>query len=205
MDAEFARSSAPQPTQAALHTLLSRMSRVRIVEGGMAGGEPLGRTVLLEVEDEAALEELRNALTILDGPAGHCGCHGDPSLELRSFQGERLAVLGIHHGQTLRWAEWKDDAELMDGRRLLDWMAHRGVDKPLASYQEALQLKEEGERKRKAWLQAMPLELKQLPEDLWKKAAASNDLTPVLDAIKATGSDGSARILGLFRWFGSGW
>ncbi|MEZ6072232.1 MAG: hypothetical protein R3C10_18735 [Pirellulales bacterium] len=89
--------------------------------------------MLLDISDEADLAELKQALAILDGPCGHCMCFGEPTLELRSNQQERLAVLSIHHGHSLRCAAWKDDAELIDERRLLTgWptmacLAARGI------------------------------------------------------------------------------
>ena len=39
-------------------------------------------------------------------------------LELTSAHGERLAVLGVHHGVAIRWSAWKDDATLVDGQAL---------------------------------------------------------------------------------------
>jgi hypothetical protein len=121
---EYMRSRAPQPTQAALDALLARVGRVRVLDDGMANGHPLGDRVLVDCALASDLAELKQSMAILDGSGGHCMCCGKPTLELFSRQGESLAVLGIHHGRSVRWNAWKDDAELLDGRRLLDWLAN---------------------------------------------------------------------------------
>ena len=57
-------------------------------------------------------------------------CLGDPHLALRSADGEELALLSLHHGIGVRWDEaWSQDAGLVDGRKILDWLAEHGFDK----------------------------------------------------------------------------
>lgn len=67
---DYVQSRAPQPTQTAFNGMLAKVGRVRVLEGGMANGQPLGNTVLLEIATESDLEELKLALVILDGPYG---------------------------------------------------------------------------------------------------------------------------------------
>jgi hypothetical protein len=170
----------------------------------MADGRPLGSAVLLDVAGAPVLTELKQTLAILDGPGGHCMCHGEPTLELLSPQGEPLTALGVHHGRSVRWAAWKDDAELLDGRRLLEWLDHRGVPGPLHEYLEEQRRQEQGQADWQRWWGAMPDCLKQLPADVWERAAETNDLTPVQESLAAAYLEPQARILALFRWFGSG-
>ncbi len=201
---DYLQSRAPQPTQAVFDSLLSRVERVRVLEGGMANGRPLGSTVLLDIAGEPDLTELKQALEILDGPGGHCMCYGEPSLELLSWRSEPLAVLGIHHGRSVRWAAWKDDAELVDGRRLLDWLAQRGVTGPLSEFLEGQRSEEQGRIDWQRWVAAMPDCLKHLSKDVWQYVAKTSDLTPVQESLAAAYPEQRARILALFRWFGNG-
>jgi hypothetical protein len=201
---DYVRSRAPQPTQTAFDEMLSSVTRVRVLEGGMASGRALGNTVLLDIAVESDLAELKKALSILDGPGGHCMCCGEPTLELLSRQSEPLAVLGIHHGRSVRWAAWKDDAELLDGRRLLDWLAQRGVPGPLAEVLEGQRREEQAWADWQRWEAAMPDCLKQLQADVWQRVTEKGDLTPVEEALSVTYPDLRVRILALFRWFGTG-
>lgn len=201
---DYMRSRAPQPTQAALDSLLSRVARVRALEGGMANGRPLGNAVLLDTSMEFDLAELKQSLAILDGPGGHCMCCGGPTLEFLSSQSETLAAIGIHHGRSVRRAAWKDDAELLDGHRLLDWLAQRGVPGPLAEFFEAQQRDEQGRADWLRWQAAMPDCLKQLPTDVWQRVTETSDLTPVQQALSTEYPDLRTRILAIFRWFGNG-
>ncbi|MFN7732304.1 MAG: hypothetical protein ACK5OB_10380 [Pirellula sp.] len=204
MTLDYLRSQAPQPTQAAFNNLLARLSRVRVLEGGMAYGRPLTNTVLLDISMESDLEELKRALEILDGPAGHCYCCGEPTLEFLSSQNESIAVIGLHHGHSVRWEAWKDDAELLDGRRLLNWLAQRGVPGPLDKFLDGLRKDEQSRAAWQRWQSAMPDCLKQLTAEVWQRIQETNDLTPVRESLRTAYPDLSAQILSLFRWFGTG-
>ena len=126
----YLRSNAPEPSQAALEEVLVRSRRVRVFRGGAVAGKPLKEEVVLDTDEVEAISSLREALRITDGPAGHCMCHGDMTIELMEPSGSRLAVIGVHHGRTIRWNEWKDDAELIERGRLLDWLTRHGVAYP---------------------------------------------------------------------------
>ncbi|MCE2750541.1 MAG: hypothetical protein LW720_01490 [Pirellula sp.] len=201
---DYVRSQMPQPTQTAFDGLLARVARVRVLEGGMADGRPLGNAVLLDTAGESDLAELKQSLAILDGPAGHCLCCGGPTLEFLSSQSESLAALGIHHGLSVRWAAWKDDAELLDGRRLLDWLAQRGVPSPLAEFLDQQRREEQRRADWQRWLAAMPDCLKQLPPGAWQHVTETSDLTAMQESLSAAYPNLRTRILALFRWFGNG-
>src|SRR5581483_6213885 len=85
---------------------------------------------LLTVTKPAELAELRECLRIAYSGL-HCICMGGPVLEVSGEGGVR-ATITLHHGQSIRWdSEWRWDAELADGRRLIEWLAARGVRGPL--------------------------------------------------------------------------
>jgi len=201
---EHAVSHAPHPTQAALDGLFEKVARIRVLEGGMAHGKALGRSVLLDVMDAADIKELCGRLAILDGPAGHCMCLGDPSLQLLSATGDSLAVIGLHHGHGLRWSAWKDDASLLDGLALLEWFAGRGVEGPLAKYHEAQREREKQNAAQQRWAAAMPAGFNGISAADWQQMAESNDLVPALGAIFTAHPNRNDAILALLRWLGSG-
>jgi hypothetical protein len=201
---QHAGSRAPQPTQAALDALFAKAARARVLDGGLISGKALNETVLLDVRDETGLTELRARLAILDGPGGHCMCHGGPSVELRTASDEVLAVIGLHHGHGLRWNVWKDDAVLNDGLALLEWLASRGVEAPLAAYRKAHEMQEQQRAARQRWAAAVPAGISALRQAEWQRMAEGDDLTPALDALWAAHPDRRAAIRALFAWFGSG-
>ena len=134
---DYIDSSAPNPTQSSLDTLLSQTRGVRVYSGGASRGEPLSDEPLWEITDEIALESLGIALRINDGPHGHCMCHGDAALEFLGASGDRLAVIGVHHGESIRWNAWCEDAELTRGSKILKWLNDRGVWDGLQHHRKA--------------------------------------------------------------------
>lgn len=65
---EYVQSTASQPTQASLDAMLDRTTRIRVIDGGMEGDKPMGRTVLAEVADPEGLATLRDCLRIIEDP-----------------------------------------------------------------------------------------------------------------------------------------
>lgn len=125
---EYLRSTAPQPTQASLDRFLGQVVDVRVFANGAHKDSLLGEDVLLaEVNDRDSLMALGRALSIVDGPSGHCMCYGGPTLELLAQNNRRLALLTVHHGQSIRWTAWQDDASLVDPDKLAAWLADRGI------------------------------------------------------------------------------
>jgi len=124
---EYMRSTAPSPTQASLDTVLGQVVGVRVFANGAHKDSLIGEDVLLaEVDDRDSVTALGRALRIVDGPSGHCMCYGGPTLELLAPNNRRLTLLTVHHGQSIRWAAWKDDASLVDPSTLAAWLADRG-------------------------------------------------------------------------------
>lgn len=200
---EYLNSSAPQPTQATLDSLMDQVRAVRVFKDGCNGDTLLGNDVLLEVSEPTAVTALRIAIRIIDGPAGHCMCSGGPTLEMLSADRSRLALLSIHHGTTIRWNRWKDDAELIESSLLLDWLAQRGVVGPLRDFQAQEAFQSQREQNMDRWLAGMPGPL--LPK--WSDACdqfGHYDVVPLRVALEHGLPDVGERILALLEWFGSG-
>jgi tetratricopeptide (TPR) repeat protein len=125
----YEESSAPDPAQRDLDIVLPRVTRVRAIASGMFRGRAMGSEVVLETMDAKALTDFRKALRIVEDPATftHCGCLGGPTLELYADQ-ELVATIGLQHGHSFRWAQWKHDARLRDGQVLTDWLLRYGID-----------------------------------------------------------------------------
>jgi hypothetical protein len=62
-------------------------------------------------------------------------CHGDAGILLFDGSGNQVAAIGVHHGHAIRWDQWKDDAQLVDGWLLIDWLLDHGIDYPLSEDQ----------------------------------------------------------------------
>ncbi|HSF81475.1 MAG TPA: hypothetical protein VLA49_09590 [Anaerolineales bacterium] len=214
----------PNPTQRSMDILIEKVTRARILAGGVSQGKALGDEVLLDVADPQAVIALRECLTIVEDERtfGHCMCLGDQALEL--YAGEQLAAtIGLHHGRSIRWEAWKYDALLKDGLRLLAWMAEQGLTSPLEAFQEA-QLREYVQRQALArWQQAMPACLYPFAEQMLATSGGmasfiplahqgqpgrieevTAKLAPLLEVLAVAYPQVEARILALLQWYGSG-
>lgn len=197
----YQESGAPQPTQASLAHALGHATRVQVLRGGSSDGLPLSKEVLATTEDPNTLEELRRSLQIREEGCGHCMCHGDPTLVLSNQHGDTLAVLGVHHGVAIRWREWKDDAELADGQRLLQWLATLGILYPKDEFERSRRQSLEFQAHAERWRAAIPPPLVGHPVFDLDLAFNPAPLTPVLESAFP---DMRERTLVLFEWFGHG-
>src|SRR5258708_4926662 len=153
---EYIQSKAPQPTQQSLDTMLEHAHAFRVIEGGVSGDKTLGNKILFEARDEKVLTSLGHFLQIVDGPAGHCMCHGDTAVELLDESDKCIAAIGVHHGINIRWSAWKDDAALVDGLGLLRWLADHGIQYPLQNYLASQRLRAGQEADWERFLAAVP-------------------------------------------------
>lgn len=153
---EYLNSTAPDPSQGVLDAVMAEVRRVRVLRGGMASDEPLEKVVLFETAKDTAISMLRETLRIVDGPAGHCMCYGDPTLELLGASSQRLALIAVHHGQSIRWKSWRHDARLVAGRPLLEWLAGHGATYPLEEYEANVRRQRAERGAWDRWLAAMP-------------------------------------------------
>jgi hypothetical protein len=200
---EYLNSTAPQPTQAALDSLLRLVSAVRVHEGGNHGGKVFGTKILLETDVPNDIALLCDALKIVERPSWHCMCYGGPTLELLTANRSQLALLGVHHGFSIRWDHWKDDAVLADGHLLLEWLAQRGVNEPLREFEASQVRQAEGQRNLERWLKAMPEALLPIRAEVLGEYGIVN-LAPLQTALERGLPDETLQILALLKWFGSG-
>ena len=121
---DYLASTAPDPTQSSLAAALSGASMVRIYADGACQGRPMGDEILYESDDAQEIAGLAAVLAIIEDPEtfGHCMCDGGPTLV---FSGAQEVVISLHHGRSIRWDAWRNDAMLVVGDRLVDWLADR--------------------------------------------------------------------------------
>ncbi len=202
LTAAYLESEAPNPTQLTLDEMLAGVTRVRVIDDGAAEGAALGNEVLLASADPESIESLRECLAIVEDPEsfGHCMCLGDLAIEFYGRQ-RPAATIGLHHGVSIRWDAWKHDAQLRDGAKILNWLAERGVTGPREEMEADRRRAEETMKAIDAWREATPPCL--IP--LWDvMMGAPLDIGPLQRALEDEYPDAHARILELFRWFGSG-
>jgi hypothetical protein len=120
--AEFFASNSPNPTQASLDAVLGRTTSVSVV----AMTNP--RRVFIETRDPVDVAEFRRCFAIHDDREsyGHAMCFGDVQLEL--YEGDKVLVAFEYFFRGfMRWDAWKGDAWFCEPKRLVDWMAARGL------------------------------------------------------------------------------
>lgn len=230
MTFDYLRSRAPAPTQKSLDAVLNKLRKVRVYEGGYVGWGPLGQETLFETENDRDLAELKECLRIKDALAGHCMCFGDPTIELLGEASEQLAVISLHHGRSIRWNHWKDDAELLNGLRVLTWLAERRVVYPRERYEKDLSKARALELDWQRWLDNMPSCLRPF-EDAMKGRFGRAVYVPLPDSknsglpprdqpekeehppqgivelqsvLMGACPDGRGRALALLAWYGNG-
>jgi hypothetical protein len=182
---------------------------VSIIEGGTSAGRAQGTKILATISDPSELSDLARLTSIEDGDFGHCLCFGEPALELHAEDGAVVAVLGLHHGEALRWDSWSSDAPLLHGPDLLEWLAPRGVQGPLAEFEEARRDAEAYEAQYRDWTEAIPTPLEGLRpviDELRQSGGMLNDETLVEFAgrLELSHPDPVEQTRLLLRWFGSG-
>lgn len=131
-DYMYGESSAPDPLQADLDEVLRLTTSVRVLSGGVFRGELQSNEVLVECSGSELVSALQKSLRINTDPStfNHCACFGGPTIELLD-NGTTVALIGLQHGQAIRWRRWKHDAKLLEGFSLEAWFKKQGVDPEL--------------------------------------------------------------------------
>ncbi|MBL1075946.1 hypothetical protein JK358_16230 [Nocardia sp. 2] len=187
----------------ALDRVLAGAHAVRVRE--MRGGS----TVLLDERDPIAVRALREALEVTALPGFVCMCWGDVTLDFHDAGDTPLTSVTLHHGYSLRWDGWPEDAVLADGVRSLEWLAVRGVSEPLREFRAAERRQAEHDRVTRLWVREIPGPLAVFTHlflDTSKSGGGLGgaDLEEVRAALIAAYPDPVVRILALFTWHAAG-
>ncbi|MFB8085752.1 hypothetical protein [Streptomyces sp. NPDC055992] len=190
----------------ALDGVLHRVYAVHAspVHGSEADGE-----IRVDFADPAEWAAFRAAVAVESLPGFDCMCGGDVRFEMLDRRGERLAVVFLHHGETLRWERWDGDAVLRDGRLLLDWLAGHGMTGPLREFEADRQRAAERSEEERGWLAAMPAGLEETADRILALSRTGGRPSPELlseltDRLRSAFPDPVQRVLALLDWYGSG-
>lgn len=198
MFVDFLNSTGPTPTQDSIDRVLGKMTRVKVLDGGMIGDKAMEGPVLLDCTDAISLEKLRSALAIKENPdpLNHCMCCGYPTLEIYE-EDQRIATLGIHHGHSIRWSAWKQDADFQDGFDLMQWLVERGITGPMKEFEIVRAEEEKLKKDIQLWFEAMP----PCFQPFWPEInrCSKSDLSTYTRALEQTRTS----MLSVFAWFGS--
>lgn len=116
----------------ALDEVLRNACHVRLVE--VRAGR---RAIVVDVTGAGELDRLRKVMAVRSLPGMACACMGDVRFEILDARLERLAVVLLHHGITLAWADWEGHGVLADGRALLRWLHEHGLGRQRTGRTEA--------------------------------------------------------------------
>ncbi|WP_131803431.1 MULTISPECIES: hypothetical protein [Pseudofrankia] len=164
---------------------------------------------MLDMADPAALRLLRGALAVDQTTDGYCMCAGELAFEFFDGSGWRIAVVGFHHGASLRWQGWDGDVRLRDGGRVLHWLADHGVVDPLARAAKRQRARQEAQLAQERWKTAAPAAVRDLV-DLAVAASGSSGVLPrsvcslVGRRLAEAIPDRVERAAALLIWYGSG-
>jgi hypothetical protein len=124
------------------------------------------------------------------------------SLEFRFRQQRKeLGAVTLHHGVSLRWQPFFDNAALADPEPLLDWLSARGITSEREEYEEARREDAEFEAAKARWRAAIPEALEPHWDTMRELRLEWPELNDVLTAAHPE-PVGRARVL--FRWLGHG-
>jgi hypothetical protein len=183
------------PTQGDLDAVIAAATQVTI-------REPVeSKTPAFETSEASELASLRHALRIRDGGIGHCMCFGDVALDFRRGA-EAAGTVTVHHGESLRWPPFFDNAALAEPDELVDWLAARGMPRLREQVEQNRRERLERGWLLSRWREAMPAAL----EPLWPlmRDPSRSAWPEVLDALDAEYPDPVSRARVLMEWLGHG-
>lgn len=118
-----------------LQELFLSVDKVLIKKGGVYNNKAIGQEIGLAFENPKDISEFVERLDVEEPhEVRYCMCAGSYAIEL--YSGEKLkATIGLHHGKAIRYIGWKGDAELNDGKGLVEWLAEKGYKEPLLDFE----------------------------------------------------------------------
>jgi hypothetical protein len=146
-----------------LKNMISDATRLSIHASRYAiDGDDKATRPLFETDDSNDIAAVVDGIRIDESKSGfHCMCEGTPFLKF--YRGEELlAIVGFHHGRSLRWAQgWPGDGMLtrQSGSFLVDWLANHGVRGPASEIMQAKEQQLTADRKTTRAIAGLPKEV----------------------------------------------
>ncbi len=182
--------------QADLVNLINRADKI-VVKDHNVEGSP----VLYESTDRNDLNALKDAIKIkLPEKELHCKCLGSASVYLYA-NGEKIGIISNQHSKNIRCNLWSTDVPIVDIESFLKWFDERKISGPRDEYESNVRAARESAEMEARWLNGMPESLKRF----WHHPRADHsDVSDHRVALAGEIPNQEARILALFKWFGSG-
>lgn len=184
------------------------LQQAHVVHAGSVNGGGVVGEIRVDLSDLVESARLRTAMAVESLPGFNCMCLGDVRFEVFDRTGERLAVVVLHHGATLRWEAWESDAVLADGRLLLAWLDGHGMPGPLLQFEADRLREQEWTVEERNWQAAMPAGLEGLADRILGLSRTGGSPAPELlaeltDRLHLIFPDPVERVLALLGWYGS--
>ncbi len=193
-----------KPSQVELDQMMIQADRILIIEGNIIGDRLQEKRVAYtctQVEDLAAF---RACLRIDEQSNGfHCMCPGQWTFVF--FQGEeQLAVIGYHHGVSIRWHRWQSDVYLREKGQLLGWLSAHGVTGPEQLVRENIRRQQQAEEAWQQWKKYIPACLTPFAHEMKENSSKTVDCDLLRRVLEEWHSDTMERVRLLVAWYGKG-
>lgn len=190
----------------ALDDVLGRAHTVRV---SLVGGDGTDTGLRVDLSDPVESARLGKAMAVGSLPGFRCMCLGDVRFEMADRSGGPLAVVVLHHGETLRWERWESDAVLADGRLLLAWLDGHGMPEPMRQYEADRRRADARAAEERDWLAAMPAGPAAAADRMLDLSRTGGRPSPELlaeltERLRQSYADPVERVLALLSWYGSG-
>lgn len=183
---------------AELQSRLIKADRLRVRSGGVCHRDQADEKTIFDSKIATEVSELAGRFQVTEeNSGGHCMCCGNPTFEF--YRGDTLiAMLGFHHGRTIRWADgnWPGDGMMEAGNAafLIDWLDQRGFNGPKKEWQDQRRQEAAARRRWQRYEAILP------PAVATRLNAAKNwdEITFILDSNVPKDAEGATLLLRLF-------
>jgi hypothetical protein len=190
----------PTPTNEGLAKLFIGIDKVIIKDGGVYEDKAMSDKIVLSISSADDIQKLNDFLNIDEQNTGfYCMCLGTYAIELYSNT-QLKATIGFHHGVSIRYHFWNGDAQLAKSDELLNFLAERGLTKPLDDSIEQKRNMEADRIAERKWLDIAP----KCFQKYWSQICSiDNDyFTPLLTELNIEIPDRQTQIITLLQTFG---
>ncbi len=150
------RNKLPKPTNDGLDRLFVNIDKVLIKDDGVYEDRAMSDKIVLTISQSDNIKKLNALLHIDERNTGfYCMCLGTYAIELYS-ENQLKATIGFHHGTSIRYSKWNGDAELVNSDDLLNFLAEKGLTKPLNDRIEEKRNIEANRIAERKWLEVAP-------------------------------------------------
>lgn len=198
----------PEDDRSALGRAIRASTHVRVFNSGMLDSRPIAESPVLLLDEPTDVREVQDRLRVERVTGAVCMCLGSSTFEFLSDEGVSLAVAALHHGDSLRWHGWQNDAQLADGRRLAESLARHGYTAPLDELRAGEERRARDQQLAARWAADAPAAVRGLLP-LMLETSRTGHIDPDLvqrveERLSVAYSDELVRCRAVLAWFASG-